>query len=240
MKRSCPFCNVRLSGKALGEHIFLVHQGAGREFFCRDGCVRCCTDVGAPLELLLEDIQRISASMGITCEEFFRRYGDVHWTMIPGTRSLIPATCLPFPCSFLSEGRCSIYELRPLHCRLFPERLYVKPSPAVFEPFYRSGYVCVDEGVYLTEERMDEVARLMEEDRRELERTARFFRNEEFIYELSPEEVFRIESGFGEISSLDPERNRKRREIVEGVIPESFKALVRESFLSRLREIDRI
>ncbi len=167
------------------------------------------------------------------------RYGGILWSSIPGTRVLIPATGLPFPCKFLKEGRCEIYEMRPLHCRLFPERLYIDPSPQEFLSFYRAGYECVDEGVSLGEERASEVKALMEEDQAELERTADFFRNEEFVFELSPPQFSEIQRVFRGIDPQDPDRNEKRRKALEAMIPESCKRNVRDAFISKLRMIDR-
>ncbi len=238
MKRSCPFCGARLKGRDFDSHIFEVHQGKGQSFFCRDGCVRCCTDEGAPLELVLSDIERISMELGISAEDFFRAYGGVLWTNIPGTSALVPSTGLPFPCAFLKEGRCRIYGVRPLHCRLFPERLYIDPSPHDLKPFSGSGYVCVDDGIYLDDARRVEVTGQMDIDRRELERTADFFRNEEHIYELTPAQERKVQVLIAAIDTKDPERNRKKREIIEGMIPEDFKASVEEAFLLRLRELD--
>jgi Fe-S-cluster containining protein len=215
MKRACPYCGLRLKGKKLSTHISKEHQGAGKKFFCREDCVRCCTDLGAPLELVLEDILRIAGELKISSEDFLKIYGGVLWTNIPGTKALIPSTGLPFPCKFLKTGKCSIYEFRPLHCRLFPERLFINPAPDQFEPFYKSGYTCVDEGFYMGEEREEEIERLMDIDRSELERTANFFKNERLIYELSQEQYKIVQKMFGETDQSDPERNRKRRKILE-------------------------
>jgi Fe-S-cluster containining protein len=239
MKRRCPYCDLVLKGKELYKHIFQDHLGRGADFYCREGCVRCCTDPGAPLELVLSDIERISKGLDISCEDFFLRYGGVLWSSIPGTRVLIPATGLPFPCKFLKDGSCEIYEMRPLHCRLFPERLYIDPSPQEFLSFYRAGYECIDEGVSLGEERVDEVKDLMREDQAALERTAGFFRNEDYVFELSPSQYGEIQRIFREIDPLDPNRNEKRRKALEARIPEPFKRQVRDAFISRLRVIDK-
>lgn len=238
MKRRCPYCNLVLKGKELNKHIYQEHLGRGAEFYCRESCVQCCSDPGAPLELVLADIERISKGLDISCEDFFTRYGGILWSSIPGTRVLIPATGLPFPCKFLKDRRCEIYEMRPLHCRLFPERLYIDPSPQEFLSFYRAGYECINKGLSLNEERAQDVKALMEEDQEELERTAGFFRNEDHVYELSPSQYNEIQSIFSGIDPREPNRNEKRRIALEAIIPESFKKIVREAFISRLKEID--
>jgi Fe-S-cluster containining protein len=239
MKRRCPYCRGKFKGKELSSHVYEVHEGRGKEFYCRETCVRCCTDPGAPLELVLEDIERISSTLGIGCVDFFNEYGGVLWSNIPGSRSLIPSTGLPFPCKFLKQSRCSIYGVRPLHCRLFPERLFIEPSPQMFESFYEAGYQCIDEGLSVRGKRADETKKLMIKDRSELERTAGFFRNEEFIYELTPEEYRQVQQYFSGLDSKDLDRNKKRREVLERLIPAQFKENVRNAFLSRLGQIDK-
>jgi Fe-S-cluster containining protein len=188
---------------------------------------------------VLSDIERIAGEMGINTEELFTRYGGVLWTNIPGTKALIPSTGLPFPCKFLEGGRCKIYEMRPLHCRLFPERLYINPNPRDFESFSRSGYECIDEGITINEERAEEIRKLMEEDNRELERTANFFKNENFIYELTPSQANEVQKIFNSLAPDDPERNRRRREALENKIPRQFREEVRDSFTARLKALDR-
>jgi Fe-S-cluster containining protein len=239
MKRKCPYCGQRFKGKDLKQHLFEAHQGRGAKFFCREGCVRCCSDPGAPLELVLSDIERIATVLGLICEDFFKIFGGVLWSNIPGTPAVIPSTGLPFPCKFLKEGKCKIYEVRPLHCRLFPERLYIDSSPQKYESFYKAGYECVDEGLTLDEGRALELTGLIEKDQRELERTAEFFRNEDFIYELSPPEYNQAQLFFGQIEPDDPQRNMKRRSALEGLIPEKFKEEVRSAFISRLKGLDK-
>ena len=218
-------------------HIFNVHQGGGQVFYCRETCARCCTDIGAPLELLLSDIQKLSKHLGLSNEEFFKRYGGILWSNIPGTTALIPSTGLPFPCKFLENGKCTIYEVRPLHCRLFPERLYINPSQQTFEPFYGAGYQCVDEGVYLDDKRNREVREAIDEDQTELRRTADYFKNDKYIYELSEPEYREVQERMLGIDWTDPERNRLKREIIEGIIPSDFKKSVEEAFIQNLKNL---
>ncbi|MFV2040749.1 MAG: YkgJ family cysteine cluster protein [Candidatus Hydrothermarchaeales archaeon] len=236
MKRRCPYCNTELKGKKLAKHLSAVHEGGGAEFYCRDSCVRCCTDPGSPLELLLADIERISKSLKISMAEFFERYGGVLWTNIPGTALLIPATGLPFPCKFLVDGKCSIYDVRPLHCRLFPERLYIAPEPWSYESFYSAGYVCVDAGLGIQPNRRAELEELMAEDQRELERTAAFFKNENYVYELTPDQLAEVEDAFLKIGSNDLDRGDAKRRILDEMIPQDFKEHVGQAFLKRLGE----
>ncbi len=239
MKRACPYCGSRFKGKHLPSHIYETHLGKGEEFYCRDDCVRCCTDVGAPLELVIGDVERIVPALGITFEEFFREYAGIGWSNIPGTSALIPAIGLPFPCGFLKKGRCTIYDVRPLHCRLFPERLYVSPASEELEPFLSSGYACLDEGFSMSEDRVEEVKELMEQDKNELIRTAKVFKNDEFVYELSPSEHEAAWKMLVGIRPDDHERNRKRREIIESAIPPKFQDKVYDAFLDKLKKMEK-
>lgn len=239
MKRACPYCGLKFKGKNLHTHIYETHMGKGEEFRCRDDCVRCCTDIGAPLELVIGDVERIARALDISFEELFKEYGGIGWSNIPGTGALIPALGLPFPCGFLKEGKCTIYDIRPLHCRLFPERLYISPATEELEPFFLSGYACLDAGFSISEERIEEVKDLMEQDKNELIRTAKIFKNEEFIYELNPSQDETVWKRLVNIRPDDPERNRKRREIIESVIPAEFRDQVYEAFLDRLKMMDK-
>ncbi len=79
----------------------------------------------------------------------------------------------------------------------------------------------------------------MIEDQKELIKTAEFFRNEDFVYELTQADKNKIERAFAEISVNEPERNRKKREIIENLIPDDFKKAVEDAFIKKLRRLDK-
>ncbi|MGA1872091.1 MAG: YkgJ family cysteine cluster protein [Thermoplasmatota archaeon] len=67
------------------------------------GCSHCCRDT--EMNLTLEDVDRISGSG----KEDFYHEDTMQLRNVEGR------------CIFLStEGRCSIYDMRPLGCRLYP------------------------------------------------------------------------------------------------------------------------
>lgn len=92
-------------------------QSPDRPPACRAGCAHCCYQ-----------------SVGVTAPEVFAIYDHLRATRAPGpleaalarvreaddaTRGLAAAERLSpdHPCPFLEDGRCSIYEVRPLACR---------------------------------------------------------------------------------------------------------------------------
>lgn len=238
MKRECEYCGEKLKAKELEAHVFEVHEGGGKGFKCfGEACTRCCTDEGAPLELTLRDIIRISKKLKMGFKEFFESYCSIAWSgnLRDG---FVPTTVFPFPCKFLSSGKCAIYEARPLHCRLFPERLYISPSSQTVEPFYRAGYKCVDAGFKLTEERKGYIKELFKQDEEEINETLNFFENFTFFY--TPEDGMYniIVNKLKKISPADAERNAKKRKIIEASIPEDFKEEVKKHFIERLEELE--
>ncbi|MCS7102349.1 MAG: YkgJ family cysteine cluster protein [Candidatus Korarchaeum sp.] len=73
---------------------------------CSDGCYACCLET----EMILTegDLKRIE-SLGYRREDFSEfRSGFIRLKNVEGK------------CYFLSEGRCMIYESRPLGCEAYP------------------------------------------------------------------------------------------------------------------------
>jgi len=238
MKRECEYCGEKIKAKELEAHVFEAHEGKGKEFKCfGEACARCCTDEGAPLELTLRDIIRISKKLKMDYKEFFESYCGMAWS---GNlrEGFVPTTVFPFPCKFLSRGKCSVYEARPLHCRLFPERLFISPLRQAIEPFYRTNYKCVDAGFKLGEERKEYVKELLKQDEEEINETLNFFENFTFFYTPDDEIYGLIVSRLKKISSADAERNAKKRKIIESSIPEDFKEEVKKHFIERLEELE--
>jgi len=236
MKRECEYCGEKIKAKEYRAHVFEVHEGKGEEFKC-SYCARCCTDGGAPLELTLRDIVRISKKLKSSYKEFFESYCGIAWS---GNlrEGFVPTAVFPFPCKFLSNNRCTIYEIRPLHCRLFPERLYISPLRQAIEPFYHAGYKCIDAGFKLGEERKKHVKELIDRDKEEINETLNFFENFTFFYNPEDEEYSTIVNRLKKISPVDMERNSKKRKIIESSIPEDFKEEVKKHFLEKLEELE--
>lgn len=85
----------------------------GLRFECQPGCTECCEQKGF-VYLTEADLSRVAAHLGMTPEAFERKY-------CYRTRNLVR---LRVPresnCHFLREGGCSIHEVKPTQCRIFP------------------------------------------------------------------------------------------------------------------------
>jgi Fe-S-cluster containining protein len=85
----------------------------GLRFECQRGCTACCTQKGF-VYLTQGDAERISGALGMTLEEFDRRY-------VYRTRNLRRLRAArEVRCPFLRPDGCSIHEVKPAQCRLFP------------------------------------------------------------------------------------------------------------------------
>jgi len=76
----------------------------------------------------------------------------------------------------------------------------------------------------------------MVEDQRELERTAAFFNNDEFVYELTPEQRAKAQKAFLNVESDDLNRGSLKRRVLDELIPGDFRESVRQAFMHRLSE----
>jgi uncharacterized protein len=85
----------------------------GLRFECQPGCTDCCTQTGF-VYLNQADVARAAAFVGITAEEFERRY--VYRTR----RKMRFRVAKHTHCHFLVGGGCGIHPAKPLQCRTFP------------------------------------------------------------------------------------------------------------------------
>jgi Fe-S-cluster containining protein len=82
-------------------------------FECQPGCTECCRQKGF-VYLSDSDILRIAAHLCLTPEDFERKY--VYRTS-RRARLRVPAAAT---CHFLFDGGCSIHDVKPTQCRIFP------------------------------------------------------------------------------------------------------------------------
>jgi Fe-S-cluster containining protein len=82
-------------------------------FECQRGCTNCCTKSGHVF-VTEEDIGRIAEYLGLERAAFEQRY--VYRSKL-GARLTVPRAD---GCHFLVEGGCSIHEVKPLQCLVFP------------------------------------------------------------------------------------------------------------------------
>lgn len=150
------------------------------------------------------------------------------WNRIPGTRAFIPSLGLAFPCRFLEGGRCRIYPVRPLGCRLFPEGLLVDSSSVDLTLYRGTGYRCFDEGLSVSRSQRRLMARLLSLQREEAGLTARLFQNSAYLHVLSPAELQAIAR---DLEGVPPEGlNERRRNLCTARIPQSLRGQVEVEF----------
>ena len=88
----------------------------GLRFECQPDCGNCCTGGAREGSVFLEpgDVERLAASLKLTREAFVREH----------TRSEDGELALSMresgDCRFLSDGKCDVYDARPLQCRTYP------------------------------------------------------------------------------------------------------------------------
>ncbi len=84
-------------------------------------CAICCENIKTQINLTLGDIKRISEFTGKTVEGLFKEnIGIKPFGSIEEENRYDYELGLDIPCTFRKDGKCSIYEARPLNCRLFP------------------------------------------------------------------------------------------------------------------------
>jgi len=89
---------------------------------CHDckGCSECCRGMGQSIMLDPYDIYNLTISLDMSCEQLLSRYvefGVDGGVIIPNMRMQENTGA----CGFLTEeGRCSVHDIRPGICRLFP------------------------------------------------------------------------------------------------------------------------
>lgn len=82
-------------------------------FQCQSGCTRCCDKEGW-VYVTDGDVLRISAYLGMSLADFEQNF--IYRTKRTA-RLRVPKNA---NCTFLSEGGCSIHEVKPVQCRTFP------------------------------------------------------------------------------------------------------------------------
>lgn len=90
----------------------------GLRFTCT-GCSSCCT--GAPGYVWLSDVDiEVLCGFfgGMTREEFAHSYCTR--VDVEGGQSLSLKEKAHYDCVFLENGRCSVYEARPIQCKTYP------------------------------------------------------------------------------------------------------------------------
>jgi len=239
LRKVCQYCGERVKKKELIGHFATAHSIGARDkegFACLDGCVRCCDDEGVPLELTLGDLMRISNHLDVSMEKLFDDYCQLMWNRIPNTPYFIPSTGLVFPCGFLKEGECVIYDVRPLHCRLFPENI-ITSNFEDLSPVKGRGYQCVDKEFTISMERAQAVGNLSDVDQRELEATAEYLENINYSVPISEEEYSQIMSAIKDFGEM--EKNEKKRALFMDVLNKRIDLEnLKKEFVGKIKKLD--
>ena len=83
-------------------------------------CGQCCgEDRRININLSVGDIFRICNHLKISVDVFFEKYAGVKEFKDP-KQGDYPDLGLDIPCKFRKDNRCSVYEARPVNCRIFP------------------------------------------------------------------------------------------------------------------------
>lgn len=231
MKRRCPYCSVKLDKKSYESHLARNHSR--NTFQCLDGCLRCCTDKGMPLELTLSDFQRIRNHLNLSGEEMFNKYCEIMWNMIPYTYTFIPSVGLRFPCGFLEKNRCTIYPIRPIHCRMFPENLAIDPGLDSIDVFKNTGYKCIDAGFEVRPERRKELKKMMRLNEELLAETVDFFENPNYCVDITVDEYNEIVDSLEKVSPL--EFHAEKRRLINELMERTLEGSITAEFMKKIK-----
>lgn len=109
---------------------FIVKELHNKFAFKCQKCSNCCS--GTKLALYPFDIMNICGYLGITTDEFHKKYSYFTADSKGITRCLLRTN----PVCALNDKKCTVYEARPVRCRMFPvgrmfkggKVLYLLPS----------------------------------------------------------------------------------------------------------------
>lgn len=202
-----------------------AHVETKHQFICFDDCTRCCTNDTSSVSITIGDMVRISKHLDITIEELFQKYCDIDGTELPAYYNIFPILGLKLPCKFLKNGRCTIYNHRPLFCRVFPEDLILNPLYGEEKQLYiDTGYKCVKDGFKVSENHTKVIKKLLDIMDQEIDATGEYFSLYEYDSKFTEKdntlfkdlaEKAKGEKEFKEAFKLKQERTRIARERVK-------------------------
>ncbi|MFQ5887162.1 MAG: YkgJ family cysteine cluster protein [Candidatus Hydrothermarchaeales archaeon] len=160
-------------------------------FVCFDDCDRCCTNETAPISLTIGDMARISKHKDITIEELFKKYCHIDGIEVASIYyNIFPSIGLKLPCKFLENGKCTIYNYRPLFCRVFPEDLILNPLYDEEKQMYIDmGYECVIKGFKVDDDHKKVIEKLVKIMDKEIEATGEYFYLYDYDSKFSEEDI---------------------------------------------------
>jgi Fe-S-cluster containining protein len=146
--------------------------------FCKECEVpRCCTQ-SDPIEVNWFDIKKLAKHYGMTNKAYIkkclRRHKSTHETSSAGY-----SFKQTLPCAFLEEGRCVIYDVRPIACKVFPITQEMREGVPLFDlqvmewcnyPFNLLRYSLVIKAIFeqMTLDQPEQAQRLIEEAKKHI------------------------------------------------------------------------
>jgi len=120
------------------------------KFRCTD-CGNCCTDTIVPVSDA--DVARLAQGTGLAAEDFVNFYkrsdfdddaDELAWIKLEeGVRAMgLRKAEGRDACGFLKDLRCSVYEHRPITCRIYPHNLRFDAKGAITRVFLSEGVPC--------------------------------------------------------------------------------------------------
>lgn len=96
-------------------------------FHCT-GCGKCCRNLGNIL-LTPKDMYHMSKELGLNMADFYEGYCE---TFLRDEIPVVKLKCCgpERRCIFLKEGKCAVYEAKPVICTLYPLGRYIQPETA--------------------------------------------------------------------------------------------------------------
>ncbi len=188
---------------------------------------------------------RISKHLGTTIEELFQKYCDIDGIEIASIYSnIFPNIGMKLPCRFLENGKCTIYNHRPLFCRVFPEDLILNPLYEEEKQMYiDTGYKCVIKGFKVDADHIKVIEKLVEIMDKEIDATGEYFNLFDYDSKFTEEDnalfndIVEKAKNFDEIFEVKKQRTRIARERIkargEKDILESIKKLSKEKDLEK-------
>lgn len=112
---------VEMAGDLAGyaeEAIAIVRDEYQPRLDCKEGCSYCCCKPGVLVSVpeLLRILDRVEATFDAAAIAALRDRARGYVEQLAG-RSFDAPTNESFPCPLLTDGRCSVYDVRPLTCR---------------------------------------------------------------------------------------------------------------------------
>ena len=117
-------------------------------------CGACCKFQSTQINLTLGDIARISKLLNVKPSKLII---EEYFEPAPFLNPASPFQAdielgLHKPCKFWKNDRCSVYEARPLNCRLFPVWMFAKLPPEEIKKQAVEGYECVEKTILAKED----------------------------------------------------------------------------------------